>query len=174
MRSLLALGGVVGMVMLLPVSQTLAQSGVISGPPQVQAGPGGPSGQPIQGPTQVPSQGLSQGPSAGGRGDVWIAVVGGFDGSGRKVAVGYSGHQRSKFEAEDAAIRACIRSDASVACRNPLAVSAGCLFIVPGSRQSGMTWGRGGTRKVASDECRRGGYTCPDNKLIGGCVPGFK
>jgi hypothetical protein len=162
MRSLLALGGLVGIVMLLPASQTLAQSGVISGPPQVQPGPGGPGGQP------------APGPSAGGRDDAWIAVAGGFDGSGQRVAVGYSGPQRSRAEAEDAAVKACLRSDPSVACRNPFAVSSGCLYIVPGTRSGGMTWGRGGTRQTAFSECRRGGYTCPDNKLIGGCVPGRK
>jgi hypothetical protein len=155
MRSLLALGGL-GIAMLLPASETLAQSGVISGPPQVQPGSGGQSGP---------------GPSAGVGGDVWIAVVGGFDGSGRRVSVGYSGHQRSRAEAEDAAIRACARSDSSVTCRNAFAVSSGCLYIVPGSRQGGMTWGRGGTRDIAFDECRRGGYTCPNSKLVGGCVP---
>jgi hypothetical protein len=169
MRSLWALGGLVGMAGLLSASQTLAQSGVISGPPQVQAGPESPAGSGGQ-----PGQGQSsQGPSASGSSGVWIAVVGGFDGSGRKVAVGFSGPQRSRGEAEVAAVTACIRSDSSVACRNPFAVSSGCLYIVPGSRQGGMTWGRGGTRKVAFDECRRGGYTCPSSKLIGGCVPGY-
>jgi hypothetical protein len=170
MRSLLTIGGLVALAMLLPASQILAQSGVISGPPQVQPGPTGPDNRPGPGPDARPGQG----PSAGGRTDVWIAVVGGFDGSGRRVAVGYSGHQRSRIEAENAAIRACTRSDPSVACRNPLAVPSGCLYIVPGSRQGGMTWGRGGTRQVAFDECRRGGYNCPSNKLIGGCVPGYK
>ena len=158
MRCLLALGGLICIAMTWPVSQILAQSGVISGPPQVQPGPGGQFGP---------------GPSAGGGADVWIAVVGGFDGSGRRVGVGYSGHQRSRIEAEDAAIRACVRGQPSVSCRNPLAVSSGCLYIVPGSRQGGMTWGRGGTRESAFDECRRGGYACPSSKLIGGCVPGY-
>ena len=73
MRSLLALGGLVGIAMLLPASETQAQSGVISGPPQVQSGPGGQSGQ---------------GPSAGDGGDMGNAGVGGFDGTGRRVAVG--------------------------------------------------------------------------------------
>jgi len=165
MRSLWALGGLVGLAMLLPSSQTLAQSGVISGPPQVQLGPGG-----IPGPG--PGARPGQAPGISGRAGIWIAVAGGFDGSGKRVAVGFSGHQRSQAEAEDAAVRACIRSDPSVSCRNPLAVSSGCLYIVPGSRTSGMTWGRGGTRQTAFDECRRGGYSCPSNKLIGGCVPG--
>src|SRR5262245_45845630 len=169
MRSLLALGGLVGLAMLLPASQTLAQSGGISGPPQGRPGPSGPDSRRGPGPNARPGQGSS----VGGRSDVWIAVAGGFDGSGKRAAVGYSGHQRSRTEAEDAAVRACIRSDPSVACRNPFAVSSGCLYIVPGSRTSGMTWGRGGTRQTAFDECRRGGYTCPNNKLIGGCVPGY-
>jgi hypothetical protein len=44
---------------------------------------------------------------------------------------------------------------------------------VPGNRPGGgVRWGRGGTRQAAFDECRRGGYTCPSEKLIGGCVPG--
>ena len=158
MRWLLALGGLMLVAMILPISQTLAQSGVISGPPQIQSAPGGQ---------------LGPGPSAGSGSDVWIAVVGGFDGSGRNVAVGYSGHQRSRIEAEDAAIRACARGQRSVSCRNPLAVSSGCLYIVPGNRQGSMTWGRGGTRESAFDECRRGGYTCPSGKLVGGCVPGY-
>jgi hypothetical protein len=158
MRSLLALGGLVGLALLLPASRTLAQSGVISGPPQVQSGGGGGQAGP--------------GPSAGVPGGGWIAVVGGFDGSGRKAAVGYSGLQRSRNEAEDAAVSACARSDRSVACRNPFAVSSGCLYIVPGRRPGSMTWGRGGTQQAAFEQCRRGGYTCPSNKLVGGCVPG--
>ncbi len=171
MRSLLALGGLVGIAMLFPASQTLAQSGVVSGPPQIQPGSAGANDRPGPGPSVGPGPG--PGPSAGRQDDAWIAVAGGFDGSGKRVAVGYSGLQRSKVEAEDAAVRACIGSDPSVACRNPFAVSRGCLYIVPGSRSGGMTWGRGGTRQIAFDECRRGGYSCPSNKLIGGCVPGF-
>jgi hypothetical protein len=102
----------------------------------------------------------------------WIAVVGGFDGRGRRVSVGYSGFKRSKFEAEEAAIRACNGRDRSVRCRNPFAVSTGCLYIVPGNRsRGGVSWGRGGTRDAAIAECRKGGYNCPRNKLIGGCVP---
>jgi hypothetical protein len=142
------------MALILPVSEIIAQSGVVSGPPQIRKG-GQPSGN---------------GP---GGGQNWIAVAGGFDGNGRKVSIGYSGLQRSRSEAEDAAVKACIRNEASVACRDPYAVSSGCLYIVPGTRSGGaVTWGRGGTRAAAFDECRRGGYTCPDDKLIGGCVPG--
>jgi hypothetical protein len=100
-------------------------------------------------------------------------VTGGFDGTGRTVAVGYSGFQRSRSEAEDAALQACRRNQPTVQCRQPFAVSSGCLYIVPGDRAGGgVTWGRGGTRQAAFDECRRGGYTCPDSKIIGGCLPG--
>jgi hypothetical protein len=89
------------------------------------------------------------------------------------VSVGYSGPQRSKFEAEDAAIRACNRVDGTVYCQNPFAVSNGCLYIVPGNKRGGgVRWGRGGTPDAAFAECRRGGYVCPRDKLIGGCVPG--
>jgi hypothetical protein len=110
----------------------------------------------------------------GVQGRAWIAVVGGFDGGGGRVSVGYSGLQRSRSEAEDAAMQACRRNQpAAMQCRQPLAVSSGCLYIVPGNRPGGgVTWGRGGTRQGAFDECRRGGYTCLDSKLIGGCVPG--
>jgi hypothetical protein len=115
-----------------------------------------------------------EGPNAGPPSGIWIAVVGGFDGSGRRVSIGYSGHQRPRLEAENAAIRACSRNEPTVSCRNPFAVSTGCLYIVPGNRPGGgVRWGRGGTRQAAFDECRRGGYTCPGNKMIGGCVPGY-
>jgi len=194
MRGFLGLCLLVGVAIALSVSQTLAQSGVFSGPPQVQPGsrlpgpdqgpgpgpgfqgPGPGPGGPFQGPGPGPG-GPYQGPGPGFDGprrqdDVWIAVVAGFDGSGKRVAVGYSGFQRSKFEAEDAAVRACVGNDRSVTCRNPFAVSTGCLYIVPGNRQGGgVRWGRGGTRETAIQECQRGGYNCPGNKMIGGCVP---
>ncbi|HEY7549384.1 MAG TPA: DUF4189 domain-containing protein [Hyphomicrobiaceae bacterium] len=154
MRASLALWGLAGMALTLPESQSLAQNGVLSGPPQIRK-----DGRP---------------PDSGpGGGQNWIAVVGGFDGNGRKVSIGYSGLQRSRSEAENAAVKACIRNEASAACRDPYAVSSGCLYIVPGTRLGGgVTWGRGSTRAAAFDECRRGGYACPDEKLIGGCVPG--
>ena len=160
MKGYLALCGLAGAVLIVPASQTLAQSGVLSGPPQVAKGAsGGPS--------------TGQGAAVRPQDPTWIAVVGGFDGNGRKVSVGYSGHRRSKAEAEDAALRACRVNEATVACRNAFAVSSGCLYIVPGNRSGGgVTWGRGGTRQAAFDECRRGGYTCPDSKIIGGCLPG--
>lgn len=118
----------------------LAQSGVISGPPQVKVEP------------------------------VWIAVAAGFDGNGRNVGVGYSGRRNSREDAEQAALRACRDNGRNVRCREPHASNAGCLYIVPGTRSGGVTWGRGGTRDAALSECRRGGYTCNTNRMIGGCV----
>jgi len=123
-------------------SPALAQSGVISGPPQVKVEP------------------------------VWIAVAGGFDGGGRNVGVGYSGRRNSRDAAEQAALRACRDNGRGVQCREARASDSGCLYIVPGTRRGGVTWGRGGTREVALSECRRGGYTCNSNRLIGGCVSG--
>lgn len=120
--------------------QALAQSGVLSGPPQIKTEP------------------------------VWIAVAGGFDGNGRNVGVGYSGVRKSRTEAEDAALSACRDYGRGVRCREPHVTNAGCLYIVPGSRRGGVTWGRGGTRDAAMSECRRGGYTCNSNRIIGGCV----
>lgn len=176
----------VAIAALLPMSQALAQSGVLSGPPQVRPqtpGPGyGPGPAPGQGPGYGPNP-YGQGPGmappgprvqgpAPGYGS-WIAVVAGFDGTGKRVSVGFSGVQRSKYEAEDAAIRACNRVDTKVFCQNPFAVSTGCLYIVPGNKRSGgVRWGRGATPEIAFAECRRGGYVCASNKLIGGCVPG--
>lgn len=152
MRWLLALCGIVLLAMTLPISRTLAQSGVISGPPQVQPGSDSPGGQ---------------------RPDLmWIAVAAGLDSSGTRVAVGYSGHQRSRFEAEDAAIKQCNRFAQGFVCQAPYAVSLGCLYIVPGDRPGGsVRWGSGATQQTALDECRRGGYNCPTSKLLGGCVP---
>jgi hypothetical protein len=145
----------------LPASQALAQSGVFSGPPQVQPGPGGPDGGP------GPAQGALP------QGTAWIAVVGGFDSGGRRVSVGYSGPQRSRFDAEDAAIKACRRNEPAVACRGPIAASSGCLYAVVGNRPGGaVTWGKGATREAAFDDCQQGGFVCPSNKLIGGCVSG--
>jgi hypothetical protein len=142
-----------GLAATLPATPLLAQSGVISGPPQVERGQGG----------------LAQDPQS----NTWIAVVGGFGGNGKKVSVGYSGVKGTRSDAEAAAVRACTRGEPSVACSSPFAVSAGCLYIVPGTRAGGgVTWGRGGTPTAAFDECRRGGYTCLDNKLVGGCLPG--
>jgi Domain of unknown function (DUF4189) len=118
----------------------LAQSGVISGPPQVKVEP------------------------------VWIAVAGGFDGNGRHVGVGYSGRRNTRDEAEEAALRACRDNGRGVRCREPRATDSGCLYIVTGTRRGGVTWGRGGDRETALSECRRGGYTCNSNRVIGGCV----
>jgi hypothetical protein len=154
MKWLLALGGLICAAMTLPVAQTLAQSGVISGPPQVKPDSTSPG-------AQRPDM-------------VWIAVAAGLDGGGRRVAVGFSGHQRSRLEAEQAAISQCNRFASGFGCQAPYAVSDGCLYIVWGDRSGGsMRWGRGGTRQAALDECRRGGYNCSSAKLIGGCVPGY-
>jgi len=151
----------VAIAIMLPASQAFAQSGVLSGPPQVQPGSDVRGPEPGLGPAPRPQADLT-----------WIAVVGGFDGNGRRVSVGYSGYQRSRSEAEGAAIRACAR-DRSVRCRNPFAASTGCLYIVPGNRRrGGVSWGRGATHDIAVAECRKGGYNCPRNKIIGGCVPG--
>jgi hypothetical protein len=119
-----------------------AQSGVVSGPPQVRTEP------------------------------VWIAVAGGFDGNGRNVGVGYSGHQSSRNAAENAALASCRKYGRGVRCREAHAVDDGCLYIVPGSRRGGVTWGRGTTPDVALSECRRGGYSCNSGRVIGGCVSG--
>jgi len=152
MRWLLA-GGLILIATALSMSHSVAQSGVISGPPQ--AGPGAGPG------TYRSDDGI------------WIAVAAGLDGNGKRVAVGYSGHQRSRLEAEDAAIRQCNRFAKGFSCHSPFAVSDGCLYIVPGERRGGaVSWGRGGSRQSALQECRRGGYNCPTSKLLGGCVPG--
>jgi hypothetical protein len=162
-----ALCWLAGIAAMLAVSEVRAQSGVISGPPQVQLGPGRST------PDSRPGPGPQQGPKLGPQGVTWIAVVGGSDGTGKRVGVGYSGPQRSRVDAEDAAIRACNRNEPSVACRDLKAVSTGCLYIVPGTRSGGAArWGHGSTRAEAFEECRRGGYTCLNDKLIGGCVTG--
>src|SRR5262245_51197866 len=100
-----------GTATLLSLSQTLAQSGVVSGPPQIR-----PEAKP-QAPPPLPQ--------VGG----WIAVAAGFDGSGQKVSVGYSGHQSTRAEAENEALRFCNNVDRAVSCRDPFAVSNGCLYI---------------------------------------------
>jgi hypothetical protein len=163
MKGLLALCALGGAVLVVPASQTLAQSGVISGPPQYRPNKDTEARSPSGLSSNVRPQGAA-----------WIAVVGGFDGNGGRVSVGYSALQPSQYEAEDAAVKACRRNQpSSIQCRQPFAVASGCLYIVPGNRPGGgVTWGRGGTRQAALSECRRGGYTCSDSKIIGGCVPG--
>jgi hypothetical protein len=122
--------------------QALAQSGVLSGPPQLKVEP------------------------------VWIAVAGGFDGNGRNVGVGFSGTRNSRGAAEEAALAACRKGGRNVRCREAHAANSGCIYIVPGTRRGGVTWGRGSTRDGALSECRRGGYTCSTSRVIGGCVSG--
>jgi hypothetical protein len=147
-RGLCLLAGTAAM---LSFSQTFAQSGVVSGPPQIR-------------PESTPQAPLNT---------TWIAVAHGFDGAGRKVSVGYSGHQRTRAEAENEALRSCNNADRAVSCRDPYPVSDGCLYIVPGERRSGgVRWGRGSTSEAALEECRKGGFNCPNAKVIGGCVPG--
>jgi uncharacterized protein DUF4189 len=122
--------------------QALAQSGVLSGPPQVKVEP------------------------------VWIAVAGGFDGNGRNVGVGFSGSRNSREAAEEAALAQCRKGGRNVRCREAHAVNSGCIYIVPGTRRGGVTWGRGSTHDDALSECRRGGYSCSTSRVIGGCVSG--
>jgi hypothetical protein len=199
---------------MLALPQAFAQSGVISGPPQLRPSqddppggrrdrddppggrpglrsqdepPGGrrdrddPGGRPgLRSQNEPPGgrPGLrSQDEPPGGRDrddrrDGWIAVAGGFDSKGRNVGVGYSGHTTSRSAAEDEALRACNGYGKGVRCREAFAVSNGCLYIVPGSRSGGVTWGRGATTEFALDQCRRGGYTCDRKRVVGGCVPG--
>jgi hypothetical protein len=192
-------------ILMLP--EALAQSGVLSGPPQITypgrgpppSGPGPglrpqddpPGGRPglrsqdePPGRRPGPGPGLrSQDEPPGGRDRyterdrdrddrrmTWIAVAGGFDGKGRNVGVGYSGTQPIKSDAEDEALRACNRYGKGVRCREPYAVSDGCLYIVPGTKSGGVTWGRGSTQESALEQCRRGGYNCDRKRIIGGCI----
>ena len=144
-------------------SQVLAQSGVQSGPPQVQGGPG-----PNSGPGPNPGPGVDQRPSTAAQG--WVAVAGGFR-EGRWVRVGFA-RRPSRGEAEIAAIDACNGGPGGVRCSNPYASSSACLYIVAGKRKGGVTWGRGANRDLALSECRRGGYTCNEREIIGGCPDG--
>ena len=172
--------------------QVLAQSGVMSGPPQVIKGapeaPGrGPPDAPrlrsqderpglrsqderpgLRSQDEPPGRRQAQGPD---QRFTWIAVAGGFDGKGQNVGVGYSGFQSSRVDAENAALRACDGYGRGVRCREPFAVATGCLYVVPGTRQGGVTWGRGSTRDLALQQCRRGGYRCDTKRVVGGCVP---
>lgn len=132
-------------LMLIALTQgppALAQSGVLSGPPQIKVEP------------------------------VWVAVAGGFDGNGRHVGVGFSGQRNSRQDAENGALAACRKFGRGVRCREAHAVNVGCLYIVPGARSGGVTWGRGATRDAALSECRRGGYNCRSDRILGGCVSG--
>jgi hypothetical protein len=151
---------VVGAATVLSLSQTLAQSGVVSGPPQARQGPGP---NPVVSPPSPPAMET-----------MWIAVAAGFDGAGRKVSVGYSGHQRTRAEAENEALRLCNNVDRGVSCREPFSVTNGCLYIVPGEKRGGVRWGRGETADIAVANCRKGGFSCPNAKVIGGCLPGYQ
>lgn len=145
--------------MMLAGPTVLAQSGVQSGPPQIRE----------QGPRSSPGPG--SGPSvdqpSGTASESWVAVAAGFR-DGRWVRVGFA-RRGTRGEAEIAAVDACNGGPGRVSCSNPYATSSACLFIVAGKRQGGVTWGRGSTRDVALSECRRGGYTCRERDIVGGC-----
>ena len=97
----------------------------------------------------------------------WVAVAAGFR-DGRWVRVGFA-RRGTRGDAEIAAIDACNGGPGGVRCTNPYATSSGCLYIVAGKRKGGVTWGRGANQDVALSECRRGGYTCREKDIIGGC-----
>jgi hypothetical protein len=170
---------VVGIVLgvgatVLGLPGALAQSGVVSGPPQVLKGPNmGPNAGPNTGPNNNFGSPPVEPEMRGGGGGTWIAVAGGFDGKGKHVGVGFSGQRYSRMDAESAAISACNGRGRGIQCRQAFAVPNGCIYIVPGSGGRGVTWGRGATPEVALQECRRDGYTCDSRKVIGGCLPGY-
>ena len=158
--SLLTAAVVVGLM----GSHVLAQSGVQSGPPQVQGGPASGPG-PDSGPGTGPGPAIDQRPGVSQEG--WVAVAAGFR-DGRWVRVGFA-RRGTRGDAETAAVDACNGGPGGVRCTNPYATSSGCLYIVAGKRKGGVTWGRGGNQDVALSECRRGGYTCREKDIIGGC-----
>lgn len=160
--------------MLAGIGSAFSQSGVISGPPLVDRGPGGnpPNFGPGTGPNYGPQMGQPGGP--GSDSGVWIAVAGGFDLKGKNVGVGFSGVRYSRIEAEDAAIAACNGRKRGIKCQQAFAVPNGCLYIVPGSGSRGVTWGRGATPEIALQECRRDGYSCDRGKVIGGCTSSYR
>jgi hypothetical protein len=96
-----------------------------------------------------------------------VAVAAGFR-DGRWARVGFARRGR-RGEAEAAAIESCNGGPGGVRCSNAFASATSCLFIVAGTKRGGVTWGRGATKDVALRECRRGGYTCRDRDVIGGC-----
>jgi len=185
MRRVLRFCSIIAGAIILALPQAIAQSGVMSGPPQITKDTPSPADPPGRRPppdspgprSQDERPGMrSQNEPPGrrdpdDRGGTWIAVAGGFDGKGQNVGVGYSGHHTSRIDAENAALRACDRYGRGVRCREPYAVPTGCLYIVPGNRRGGVTWGRGSTRQLALDQCRRGGYRCDTGRVVGGCVP---
>jgi hypothetical protein len=167
--SLLGIGA-----LLATLEPALAQSGVISGPPMVDKGPG------IGAPNFGPGPGPNYGPRLGQPGEpdrrndgAWIAVSGGFDLKGKNVGVGFSGVRYSQLEAENAAIGACNARGKGIKCQQAFAVANGCLYIVPGSGARGVTWGRGATPEIALQECRRDGYACDRGEVVGGCISGY-
>lgn len=159
---LLGLSLLTAVVVGLTGSHVLAQSGVQSGPPQVR---GGPTPGPDLGPGPGTGPGVDQRPGVSQEG--WVAVAAGFR-DGRWVRVGFA-RRGTRGDAEIAAIDACNGGPGGVRCTNPYATSSGCLYIVAGKRKGGVTWGRGANQDVALSECRRGGYTCREKDIIGGC-----
>src|SRR5258705_13975141 len=84
--------------------QAIAQSGVVSGPPQIKVEP------------------------------VWIAVAGGFDGNGRNVGVGFFGTPKTRDDAEQGALLSCRKYGRGVRGNATQWSKARCLCIVPGTR----------------------------------------
>jgi hypothetical protein len=153
----------VGLAVSFAASQVLAQSGVISGPPQVRDAPQrGPSPGPVPGPG--PRSDLGPQPSV----DLsWVAVAAGFK-AGKYVRVGFA-RRNTSGDAESAALQACHGGPGKVRCESVFSSDRSCLYIAPGKKRGAVTWGRGATKDVALSECRRGGYTCQDKDIIGGC-----
>ena len=146
-------------------AQALAQSGVISGPPQVRDAPQrGPA--PDRGPMPGPGPRSDLGPQPSVE-LTWVAVAAGFKG-GRWVRVGFA-RRNTSGDAESAALQACHGGPGKLRCETVFSTDRSCLYIAPGKRRGGVTWGRGATKEVALSECRRGGYTCVDKDVIGGC-----
>ena len=144
-------------------SHALAQTGVVSGPPQVQDNAPGPGTGGGPAPSPGPRSDIS--PRAGDA--TWVAVTAGFK-DGRWARVGFA-RRGSRGDAEIAAIESCNGGPGGVRCENAYSSSSTCLYIVAGKKKNAVTWGRGATKEVALDECRRGGYTCTDREVIGGC-----
>ena len=150
----------VAVLAVLGNGQAGAQSGVVSGPPQVRD-----AGRPSQAPGNPSGAPSAARPSASDTS--WVAVAAGFR-EGRWVRVGFA-RRGTRAEAETAAIQACNGGPGKVQCSNAFASSNSCLFIVAGKKRNAVTWGRGATREVALSECRRDGYTCNQRDVIGGC-----
>jgi hypothetical protein len=99
---------------------------------------------------------------------VWVAVARGF-GDGRGVSVG-AGRGDTKAAAEAAAKRQCNEFQSSVTCDKAYAYDYGCIYGAPGRNKIRASFGSGGDKATALAECRRGGYTCGDDKVVYACV----